>query len=900
MRNLFIFLFVALIVGCSQATTPVTPVNTPDDITSPKVTQDSSRLLWGLYDIVLDPVNESAEIIPLRSPAFKANVTQFVQPPIGQAHFVGFDNLDFDDFFTEGIVRLQVSITHPFPGLDQYRGFDVYGVFMADASYSSAVDSHAVWPLVNGTEPVLLNADGYTRWFNPTEFPIHSIFGFVPGIYGTPGFSPSGTVCGYKHFADDLDPDVWIESFFDVTVNLDERGSFTPGTVNKRDYEIEFPDPGSPLQYQYAIIASWDEPADTVSPELSDFAPEANQAEPFLLVPDTSESTAYYESETDKGGVVHVDLRVFDWQSKDDLGGIPVAEQIDAIWVESFFDVFFDPVDVLPGATVTPDGPASSVFSFEISSINPTHTGDETLLISVQSSNPVSYDQGFGSPASSGILSAFTMAVVNIVGENPTNQAPAICDITGEAEPMEIDSDEYTVAAYDPEGDPITYSWSLVGDGLDPAWDNIGENSETILIDWNDYGIGEYDLHCRVKDDFNDWQYADEGECPDNPLDISVQELSITCGNDVYGYLGYAWSQCQQTEPAILSDGYVIAEYGYSFTDREFEMMRINYEYDWPGYCTSSGTYDPCEDDWCELYDEVFRPSTDPTNRSIHMDTDFAGTYGPDTEDDDVVAFVMNLQPTIVRFLSNFDNTSQSPATEIATKSIPGGTVLAIDFDEDGDLWVLAQNGDTYELTKSSNYIVGSPEFNVDLSEVAPSGVTIFDWAISYLNGDFYLYTDETDGGTLHRLSGTSGTVVETISNALDAGVTNPAYGLGPYGARGDVEIDHRVFTGENPLAENCRLIVSGGPGGTGTPVMFARYDQALNLLSTWDWNQPGGGTCDNPPSNDGGRFIIFDPVDHTNDDWDHTMWVGDAGTSAGNMVWVSDGRPAPADWDGY
>ena len=123
-----------------------------------------------------------------------------------------------------------------------------------------------------------------------------------------------------------------------------------------------------------------------------------------------------------------------------------------------------------------------------------------------------------------------------------------------------------------------------------------------------------------------------------------------------------------------------------------------------------------------------------------------------------------------------------------------------------------------------------------------------------------------------------------------------------------DIEIDHVIMTDENPLAENCRLVVCGGPGGTGQAAMFARYDQSLTLLSTWDFNQPGGGTCNNPPSNDGARFLIFDPVEHEDDPGTtvdeetcrHAMWVGDAGTSAGNMVLISDGRPMPDDWDGW
>ncbi len=913
MRNFVFAILLILTLGCAQADGPVMP----DDISSldgtriENTSSSGGKVLWGMYVVTLDPEAGSAEIVPIRGAAFKANVTQFLQPPDGMANGVTFAFMDFDDFPTLGIVELDVGLRHPFPGLDQFRGFDVMGLFLGDGSFSTTgvapagVMAHGSDPDDGSVDPRLLNADGYTRWNNPTEFSAENIFGFVPGIFGSKGYTPEATVNGYKYFAHALSASADVVEFFTGPGHLEFRGHFIPGTVNWRHYKIQFIDPASPLMYQYAIIASWEPPSTTVNPGLDDFSLLANQQEAFLVAADTSESTVYYESPGVEGGTLVLDLTIYDWQALEgDDGGVSVPDSISHIWLESFTSGFITgaPLDILPLATASTDGLASSTFSVDLASVDPSEAGFEGLVITIESADPTSYDQGYGAPVSSAPLAAYQVAWVEVQTESPFNQAPSVGEITGETEPLEINIELYQVAAYDPESNPLHYEWSLVDLGLPADWTQTWPDAEEITVNWADYGPGDYDLHCRVKDDFNDWQLASN-----SPLSIVCGELTITCGNGEFGYFGFAWSQNQATECAFLSNGTVVIEHGYSFTPREFQLMIINYEWDIPAYCYTVGSYDLCDDDWCEDWDEVYIPSTDPANRTTHMDSDPAGTWGDGTETDDVIAFVMQDQANIVRFIGNINTTSQTSATQIAGRTVPYN-IIAMDFDEDGDLWVLDANGDCYELTASTTYALGAIVWSVDMDTVAPGSVVVFDWVVSYLIGDLYIFTDETVGGTIHRISGSSGAVLDTISNALDAGNSNPAYGFGIYGARGDIEIDHRIFDGENPLAEHCRLVVSGGPGGTGQAAMFARYDQTLTLLSTWDNNQPGGGTCNNPPSNDGGRFIIFDPIDHVNDpgepgdeeSWDHTMWVGDAGTSAGNMVWVSDGRPAPDDWDGW
>jgi hypothetical protein len=913
MRQTILFAILAVLIsGCAKSDSPVVP-DAGNGFTggaSIETGSTSSQFLWGYYDVTIDPEENTIDFVPVRGTAFKANVTQFLQPPGSPLNLISFKNLNTTQYQSSGIITLTVDITHPFTGFPKYLGFDVRGVFIADATETYNEPDIVTATLDGSTGAILLNQDGLTRWFNPKEFTSPGIFGFTPGNFGTPGYSPSSTLNGYKVFADVLGAtDSMDDAVIDTATWTQSRGSFSSGATNSRYYEIQFEPIPNPINFQYAVIASWEEPANNGVNGVDDFSLAANQVEAFHVSVDTSESTLYYEGPGVAGGNIHINMTVFDWQALDgDGGGESVPDSIASIQIDGD-DSFFEngPVQGI-NQVILPFNETGSTYSFDLDPYEPTGTADIPILITINYPDPKTYDQGFGTASPDANLAAYFRTYISVSGDGgcATNQAPSVGAISGDENPFEVDVEDYTVAALDPEGDPLHYSWSLVADGNSPNWDNVGADSDTITIDWSVYGIGDFDLYCRVKDECNDYQYPIDPT--NNPLDIAVQELSVTCGTGTFGYIDYAWTDDDADEVVFLSDGTTLIQYTLASLNWNWiNVMRLNYETDYPGYCSDGPTGDnSCEDDWCRLWSHAYDIDNDGNNVIQHWDVDHNDTYGDGTETDDVVAFVGASQPSQIKFIGNINNTTQTPATLLYTKTIPTGEVIAMDFDDSGDLWVIDASGNTYELLKSNNYAVGSAEFILDMLTVQPSGVEVFDMAISYLSGDMFIFTDETVGGTIHRIN-TSGTVADSVYNALDAGISNPGYGLGSTGARGDIEIDHRVFTGENPLAEHCRLVISGGPGGTGQAAMFARYDQGLNLLSTWD-NNVAGCSGVNPAGNDGGRFIAFDPIDHVDDPdnfgdeeaWDHTMWVGDSGTGAGNLVWASSCRPAPTDWDGW
>ena len=90
------------------------------------------------------------------------------------------------EWLDKGKLTVDVGLTHPFPGLDQFTGHDVRGVFIAPGDTVSNYDTAITYTSSTDNQPKLLNPDGYTRWWNPVEFGVFPpIFSYTPGALGT-------------------------------------------------------------------------------------------------------------------------------------------------------------------------------------------------------------------------------------------------------------------------------------------------------------------------------------------------------------------------------------------------------------------------------------------------------------------------------------------------------------------------------------------------------------------------------------------------------------------------------------------------------------------------------------------------------------------------------------------
>jgi hypothetical protein len=283
------------VAGCGQTSGqgPVIPGNQ-----TIQNANESGRRIWGIYEIVLDrESSERAQLVEQRAGSDHLNIRTFLEDSpckdcIKITNAIG----------TPVGMELTVSITHPFPKLLQFTGFDVRGTIFADGSIVfPQFDILASSPLVG--DACVLNADGFTTLFNPTEYNGDGLLGYSRGKLLPPSMpDPNGTLGAFKAFYSDGQSE-----------EDGGRRAFFPGDTVERTYEIALPQ-GKPLRIGYVIDSCW--AAADISPpsELDDFPESANCPEPFRLDVDCVENQLFTDC-----GYVRLEVTVFDHQGVVDL-----------------------------------------------------------------------------------------------------------------------------------------------------------------------------------------------------------------------------------------------------------------------------------------------------------------------------------------------------------------------------------------------------------------------------------------------------------------------------------------------------------------------------------------------------------------------------------------------------
>ena len=286
----------AAMYGCSSGTAPVVPG------TGPVLTQAaSSHELWGLWQFTADPSRRTLDVAALRTGEMHLNALPFLEPP-------ALVNLTLESVqFNGNIIEADIGLRHPFLGLNEFTGFDVCGVLITNGSVSGYEDPDIVMAGEGDTR--LLNPDGWTRWWNPAEFPTgNTMFNYKDGLLGTPDSTAdfNSTLNAYKLFCDELtDPEAPVSD-----VDMTSRCVFSAGQKNIRHYSIEIGTSG--LVFNYAIDANWqfrDGPAPWTVPD--DFGPHANRVEAWNMSMTEVDNTLWNDG-TDSGGGVSLLIDVWD------------------------------------------------------------------------------------------------------------------------------------------------------------------------------------------------------------------------------------------------------------------------------------------------------------------------------------------------------------------------------------------------------------------------------------------------------------------------------------------------------------------------------------------------------------------------------------------------------------
>jgi len=813
----FILILTFSFMGCGgNGSSPVTgPAGSPEMISLARDASVSgnSRMLWGFWDIVVDTRQGTVEAVPIRGAMFNANVTRFLQPPSSPVNLLSI-TIHPDSNLQFGYVDLDVTLRHPFFGLQKFRGFDVRGIVMGESTDSFSFDPTA---LRSGPGEIdLLNADGYSRWWNPTEFTTYeTILGYTRGFLSTPDYLATATVNAYKYFADDLDTDTPI-----ADLDIISRGAFStdPG-INTRRYELQFPTMpgGGPVfHFNYAIDASWALPDPLYEPDypVEAFPPEANMQEAWLATVDDSNSTAWYVDEEHNGGSLFLDIEVFDWQSM--LTGSTVEDEVSNIWFES--ELVTSPVDISSLTAPAPSGPASSVWNVEIGDLSLTSSGLFECWIGIEASHPENYaPQIQGDPDNfdwpDKPLTAYFKSYVNVGDVNPV-LPPAIFQVIPSSGVVStVLTDVQVVGENFMDGAMLEF----MHDG--------GETLDVTNLAWVDPGLMTFDLDCDGPLGLYDVTLTN----PDLQFDTLEDGFEVIeefkCEGSVHDWADQVYTlegdidtEFHRFDMAILTQG----------SRQGMALYQMDYN-NW-------GTFDPTGGG------QTVQPFINTPEYIYCVEVETCETTGR-------IAIVNSFSDEL---LILFD--AEGVRLDDFVPSDLDGNFTAIDFDHNGDLWAVVRTGPSdnsaewvfelrhYALLEDAPYYEPVPDDMLDISGQAMIGPLtqrgVGDMGISFYLNRLFIFTANTSDGGSNRLTSwdlneSPPVLIKTLDNPYPPFTRHHIFSQGAL-SRMNVDVDHRF---PDDREEQCRVYLYatvwtyGPPAGVDCYLM--RLDGDLNVLDT-------------------------------------------------------------------
>jgi plastocyanin len=376
-------IILAIMAGCSS--NPVSSV--PDLSTAQSPASTALSQIWGIYDVSIDPYNGTAEAVLDRSAMLTLSIVGLLNvTPAG--HLISLNSVDIQPNYID--VDVNMTIKHPIADNPGLNVSDTFGVLIGDGAGTLIYNPDLVYSKP-GVNMELLNADGYTRWFNPSEFTTPGLFGYVPGILSTPGYNASATLNPYKYFAYILGPtaDLW------EYLTNSGIGMFLSGSTVSRNMIVRFPTPGS-FNFAYAVVVNWND------------APPFNAREAVAFNINTTDNIQYTSPGVFSGNLI-ADVGIFDWNSQ--LTGGVMEDYLIKIESTVLNSVYTASVSDM---TPTASGSHFNTYHFDIPATNVTGlTGNEFWVIVEYPPND--YSNPLGKPNSAtGTLAAFTRHGINV------------------------------------------------------------------------------------------------------------------------------------------------------------------------------------------------------------------------------------------------------------------------------------------------------------------------------------------------------------------------------------------------------------------------------------------------------------------------------------------------------
>lgn len=513
---LYVMLLLLLLPGCGKkgGDNPAVPGTSLENETTsgPSITgtvgyptpdpgTSGNKAMFGYCEISWDE-EDGFTVVPLRGVDYTFNINIFIQPPLGDPATFKIEMINMEKLLITGECEVELSLTHPFPNMEVFTAFDLLGVIITTGAYEAGSNTDIIYANP-AYDPILKNADGYTRWFNQMEFPIEGILGFTEGILGNKGEAWGATINPYKYFAHNLFPTGDISSYFQSGTNVSNRGAFFVSDTLSRNYKLDFPIVYGKLdvRFQYAFIVSWAVPANDPPIHIpGDFPADANMQEAFYCNISTAGSTLFWHHMYDRGGELKLTLEIYDWQ---EMSGEPsILGEIHSIVLDSP-DEFINGGTKLvfyPGEWSEFDGsaPHSVKLILDIGKVVPQGPCpyDNDVLITIVTSEQGDYSNGlYGEYPEYGILSGYARLFYDM--GNICNNPPTVEFTNCPEDVLEVKN---TTMLWIGEDDVtpnklLEYRWKL-DDGVWSDWEvdrmvahleNLTEEQHTVYVQCRDH-----------------------------------------------------------------------------------------------------------------------------------------------------------------------------------------------------------------------------------------------------------------------------------------------------------------------------------------------------------------------------------------------------------------------------
>jgi len=441
-------------MGCSGGSSDGNPAIPDDGQGIQKSAAGKSNLaVLGFYTVCIDKAAGTIEAVPHREAQDVLNVLGFLEPPPYENLTIDFDTLEFDP--VENYVGVDVILTHPL-NKSFFTGFEVRGVVFG---------------------PEVTNADGATRWMNPTEFS-GMPYGYQDGALGAPDYYANyeNLYNGYKLFCDAYPSPMyegdWDGGDVEIWDTFDPLDTyFSAGESKSAHYDLDFGvDPGDFMIFNYAIIANYAFPGGSGPWSPEDFPLNAHCPEPFLIGVELYENESYWDPPYGAGGTILMGVRVYDWTN-------PEANDVMISAPELGIPMAL-PTEYVPG-----DDGISGVYLFDLDVLNGDGVGYYPLTITV--TDPMTYGGAY-------FLGAM----------------PATHDLYGEPISVTIDSPVYLrdVDIFIDHGQAGYLTYDI------PSGEGAGHAGYGFMVEWAGIEVSSVMLETGVLGDGVEYAFERKGE----------------------------------------------------------------------------------------------------------------------------------------------------------------------------------------------------------------------------------------------------------------------------------------------------------------------------------------------------------------------------------------------------